>query len=450
MPFDQLVMKKNGRCHFLLIICLMVLITISAYAADTPSSSGSSASPLVSKPNWLTDLSLTVRESYDDNILGVSGKNMPRSFSWVTTLTPKIGIDLAPLFTDKNVLQALSFAYEPGFSMFTDASAENNNAHRIVGKLKAKSDNFSFNIDNTFTYIDGSSIAPIYSGPDSGRSSYAHALPRERRNQYQDRAKLDFQMDFDPFFIRPAGFFQYWDMLTVQRNVSGYQNWVDRYEANGGLDVGRKISSQIALLLGYRYGRQYQDFVINSKYSSTNDYHRTFIGLEGKFFGWLTLSVYGGPDFRSYDDTAPVNDHSQVNFYGETALTAQLSKQDAVTFRYKGNRWMSSTGQVPTFDTNLDLGYRHKFDMPLIWNLGCQIKNADYTVGNLTTGSGTSLRNDWLYAFSTGLSYEFNSHIGVNVNVLANLGRNEQSGVSNFAYREFDECVTFVEIFSRF
>jgi hypothetical protein len=111
---------------------------------------------------------------------------------------------------------------------------------------------------------------------------------------------------------------------------------------------------------------------------------------------------------------------------------------------------MSSTGQVPTFDTNLDLGYRHKFDMPLIWNLGCQIKNADYTVGNLTTGSGTSLRNDWLYAFSTGLSYDFNSHIGVNVNVLANLGRNEQSGVSNFAYREFDECVTFVEIFSKF
>ena len=445
-------MKKPCRIRFLLILCMTVLSAAAALAQENPSAlpDSSPSTFFLKKPVWLKELSLGLKESYDDNLLGVSGNGMPRSYSWTTTLSPKIGIDLAPLFTDQNVLQVFSFNYEPGLSMYSQASEENNNAHRILNKLKTKTDNTSFNFDNSFVYIDGSSIAPIYSGADSSRSCYAHAFPRERRNQYQDRAKIEFQLDLDPFFIRPAGSLQYWDMLTVQRAVSGYQNWVDRYEANGGVDVGRKISSQAAVFLGYRYGHQYQDKVINSNYSGTNNYHRTFIGIEGKFFNWLTLSVLGGPDFRSYDDTAPVNDHNQVNFYGESALTAQISKQDSLIFKYKGSRWVSSTGQAPTFDTGLDLGYRRKFDIPLVWNLNCQVKNADYTVGNLNSGSAPSLRNDWLYNFSTGVSYDFNAHVGINFNVAANLGRNEQSGIPNAEYRQFDECLTAVEIFSKF
>ena len=101
--------------------------------------------------------------------------------------------------------------------------------------------------------------------------------------------------------------------------------------------LGRRISSQLAVFLGYRYGRQYQATVINSDYSSTNDYHRALIGIEGKLFNWLTLSLLGGPDFRQYDDTAPVNDKNQVNFYGESSLTGEISKQDTVMVKYKGH-----------------------------------------------------------------------------------------------------------------
>jgi hypothetical protein len=119
--------------------------------------------------------------------------------------------------------------------------------------------------------------------------------------------------------------------------------------------------------------------------------------------------------------------------------------------KYKGSRWVSSTGQVPTFDTSLDLGYRHRFDTALIWNLNCQLKNADYTVGNLTAGSSApSLRNDWLYALSTGISYNINANIGVNSSIAANLGRNEQDGIANANYRQFDEYLTSVGIFSKF
>ena len=45
----------------------------------------------------MTELSLELKESYDDNLLGVSGDGMPKSYSWITTITPRIGLDLAPL-----------------------------------------------------------------------------------------------------------------------------------------------------------------------------------------------------------------------------------------------------------------------------------------------------------------------------------------------------------------
>jgi len=442
---------KPSRSRFLLILSIMVLIAAAAHAQENPSSPPvSDPSPSVlSRPVWMSELSLELKESYDDNLLGVSGDGMPKSYSWVTTLTPKIGIDLAPIIDSQHVLQVLSLNYEPAFATYSQASEENNIAHRILNKIKAKSENISFSLDNSFVYIDGSSVAPIYPAPDNVRSCYAHALPRERRNQYQDRTKMEFQLDLDAFFVRPTGTLQFWDMLTDQRTTSGYQNWVDRYEINGGVDLGRRISSQLAIFIGYRYGHQYQDTVINSNYTSTNDYHRALIGIEGKLFNWLTLSLLGGPDFREYDDNAPVNDRNQVNFYGESSLTGEISKQDTVIFKYKGTRWISSTGQVPTFDTSLELGYRHKFDSKLIWNLNCQVKNADYTVGNLDSGSAPSLRNDWLYTFSTGLSHDFNAHIGANINFTVNLGRNEQD-ISNANYREFDEYLTSIGIFSKF
>jgi hypothetical protein len=452
MLFYKRVMGKPSRIQFLLFLSLLVLIAAATHAQESPSSlpvSGPSASVL-NKPAWMTELSLELKESYDDNLLGVSGDGMPKSYSWITTITPKIGIDLAPLINNQRVLQVLSLNYEPAFATYSQASDETNTAHRILNKIKAKSDNISFSLDNSFIYIDGSSVAPIYPAPDNVRSSYAQALPRERRNQYQDWTKIDFQLDWDPFFVRPTGSLQYWNMLTDQRTTSGYQNWVDRYEINGGVDLGRRISSLLAIFLGYRYGRQYQDTVINSDYTSTNDYHRTLVGIEGKLFNWLTLSLLGGPDFREYEDNAPVNNKNQVNFYGESSLTGEISKQDTVMVKYKGTRWISSTGQVPTFDSSFDLGYRHKFDTALIWNLNCQIKNADYTVGNLNSGSAPSRRNDWLYTFSTGLSHDFNAHIGVNISLTANLGRNEQDGITNANYREFDEYLTAIGIFSKF
>ena len=427
---------------------LIAMIITGGYAAETAAESLAPASG--SKPVWLTELSLGARESYDNNLLGVSGSGMSKRYSWVTTLSPKIRINLLPFLENQRTLQELSFGYQPDFATYFQDPEESNTAHRISGTIKGKSGNCSFTLDNSFLYVNGSRVAPTYAAPDNARSAFATGFPRERRKQYQDRMKIALQWDWDKFFIRPTGSLLLYELLTEMRTASGYQNYADRYDINGGADFGRRISAQLSFFLGYRYGHQYHEQVVNSTFNATNDYHRVLAGLEGKPFKWLTLSLSFGPDFRTYGESAPVDDKNQVNFYGESALTAEISEKDTMTFRYKGTRWVSSTGQIPSFNGSFDLNYRRRFHDKLSWDLGGRLDTADYTSGNLTTGSAPSLRNDWMYVFSTGLIYDITDHIGFNMGVTANLGRNQQNGIKNADYREFDQYVTLIGISGKF
>ena len=83
------------------------------------------------KPAWLTDFSLGVKESYDDNVFlsGVDPKYLPPAYtvpvgsvaalqnrwSWVTTMSPKIGVNLEPLLAHQQTFQTLSLVYAPDF-----------------------------------------------------------------------------------------------------------------------------------------------------------------------------------------------------------------------------------------------------------------------------------------------------------------------------------------------
>jgi hypothetical protein len=65
----------------------------------------------------VTDLALGARESYDDNVLLVSGNGMAPKSSWVTTVSPKVGFNFAPLVGDQKTLQTLSLSYAPDFNI---------------------------------------------------------------------------------------------------------------------------------------------------------------------------------------------------------------------------------------------------------------------------------------------------------------------------------------------
>jgi len=456
-------MKHQSHNHIKSVLIALVA-SASAVCAEPAANPITTQQPdSFKKPAWLTDLSLGVKESYDDNVFlsGVERKDLPKYTvppgsvaalndcgSWVTTVSPKIGINLAPLF-DSKLVEQFSLAYTPDFVIYHDQPTESYNANRFLTTIKGSDKWFSYALDNTFSFIDGSDKGPTY--PGSLCSAYVQTTVRERREQLQDRAKISFRFDTDHWFFRPTASLTYYDLMTALINTSGYYNYVDRYDVNGGLDVGYKLNKQFAFTLGYRYGHQYQEQFSFSPYSSPSDYQRVLAGFECKIFPWLKMDFQMGPDFRSYaKDTAthitPVNNDNFTTYYGEANVVADISKKDSLTFKYKQFQWVSSTGKVPYFDSTYDLSYHRKLTDKLGMDLGARILTSDYNSGNLPTCK----RDDIQYTFSAGLGYAFNSHCSVSATYSADLGRNAEDNIPNQQDREFNRNVVSIGFLLKF
>jgi len=423
------------------------------YGAESPALASPSAT--WQKPLWLTDLSVGVKEGYDNNVFlsGVDPKFLPpvytvpsgsvaaleNRWSWVTTVSPKVGVNFAPLLGNQAFLQTLTLAYSPDFVAYHDQPSENYDAHRFAVAIKGRADALSFGLDDTFAYVDGSKMAPTYPGGFS--TAWNTVAPRERREQIQDRATISFQYDAGRWFVRPTASLIYYDLMTVHTNVTGYQNYVDRYDVNGGPDFGYRVVTNLAVTVGYRYGHQYQQQLSFSPYSSSSDYQRVLLGIEGKLWKWLELKIQGGPDFRSYDpDTAthitPVSDKNLITYYGEASVTATITPKDALIFKYKQWQWVSSCGKIPYFDSMYDLSYHRKLTDKLGLDLGGKLLTADYSSGSLVPNNQ---RDDWQYTVSAGLGYAFNSHASVNLAYALNLGRNAQDDIVNPQTRDYSQ-----------
>ena len=400
----------------------------------------------ISKPLWLTDLSIGVKESYDNNVFLVSGDGAPTRSSWITSVSPKIGFNFAPLLGEQQAVKVLAIGYAPDIVTFSDQTTESYTANRFATTVKAKVDAFSLSVDNGFNYVDGSKVAPTYAPPDDLRSAFATAAPRERRDQYQDRAKVSLQYDWNLWFVRPTASLLYYNLLTDLSTAPGYQNYCDRYDVNGGADVGYKLNPDIALTLGYRYGHQYQQQFplpgVSYLLSSPSDYQRALLGLEGKLWSWLTVAFQAGPDFRVYEANSPthitpVNDRFLTTYYAEASLIADLSPKDAVIFKYKQWQWVSSTGKLPYFDSLYDLSYRRKLLKNLTLDLGGRIQSSDYNCGNVAS----SLRDDWQYSVLVGLAYSPTPNIVISGTYGADFGRNEEDNIPLAQYRQFNHQV---------
>lgn len=408
----------------------------------------------LAKPLWLTDCSLGIKEGYDNNVFlsGVDAKYLPPvytvpagsvaalkdRYSWITTVSPKIGVNFSPLAGSPTNLPLLSLTYAPDFAVYHDQTSESYNAHRVLAAVKGKTGTVTFGADNGVTYIDGNGMGPFY--PGGLYSAFATVADRERRRQIQDRANVSVQFNHENWFVRPAASLLYYDLMTEQLNVPGYQNYCDRYDVNGGADLGYKVRPQLALTLGYRYGHQYQQQFAFSPYSSSSDYQRVLLGIEGNPWSWLNLKIISGPDFRSYEGDSPghitpVNDLHPVKYYGEALVAATFDPENTLTFKYKLWQWVSGSGKVPYSDGCYELVYHCKLAKKLGLDVGGKFMSWDFTSGNLPA----CRRHDLQYTASAGLSYDVNSRIYIGLTEVLNWGRNDQDGVTNPQTREFNQ-----------
>jgi hypothetical protein len=420
-------------------IILLAPGVLAGEAATAGAPGGKDSVPLIAKsyekPAWLADFSLAVKESYDSNVFlcgagpEITGKaaSVKNLTSWITTVSPKITVNLAPLFGGGKILKTLTLGYSPDFAIYHEQNSESYNAHRFTTAIKGKAEAFSFNLENGFTYIDGDPTGPVY--PGSFNSCYATAAARERRRQIQDKAKISLQYNRGKWFARGVAGLAYYDLQTALINPaiapSGYQNYADRYDVNGGVDIGYKIMSDFSAMVGYRYGHQYQQqfagWGASYSYSSPSDYQRVLFGLEGNPAKWLKLQFQLGPDFRRYAAGAPVIDRNPAVFYGEASATAQITQKDTLAFQFKQWRWVSGSGLVAYQDSLYDLNYTRKLDDKLSLSLGVRGMESDYTCANI---SSKRIRDDWMVTLSGGLKYAFNSHFSVEAGYSADLGVN--------------------------
>jgi opacity protein-like surface antigen len=209
---------------------------------------------------------------------------------------------------------------------------------------------------------------------------------------------------------------------------------------NGGADLGYKVTPQLALTLGYRYGHQYQQQYSFSPYSSSSDYQRVLAGIEGNPWSWLSVKIQGGPDFRSYQGdsathTTPVNDLHPVKYFGEALITATFAPENTLTFKTKSWQWVSGLGKTPYFDSAYELVWHRRLMDKLALDLGGKILDWDFNSGNLPT----CRRNDLQYTTSAGLGYAVNSHVSITLAGVLNWGRNAESDVTNPGARQFNQ-----------
>ena len=406
------------------------------------------------KPAWLTDCSVGVKEGYDNNVFqsGADAKYLPAAYtapagsvvalkdqySWITTVSPKVGVNFAPFADAPTNLPLLSLAYAPDFAFYHDQTSESFNAHRVLTAVKAATERGTLGVDNQFTYVDGNGMGPFY--PGGFVSAVATSTARERRRQIQDRANFSVQFDQEKWFVRPVASLLYYNLMTEQLNVTGYQNYEDRYDVNGGADFGYKLTPQFAATLGYRYGHQYQQQFSFSPYSSSSDYQRVLAGIEGKPWNWLSVKMQSGPDFRSYQgDSAshitPVNDLQPVKYYGDALVTATFAPENTLMFKYKLWQWVSGNGKVPYMDGAYELAWHRKLTDRLGFDLGGKFVSLDYAGGNLPACNSHDLQ----YTVSSGVSYAVNSHVSISLTGLLDWGRNAADNVANPSTREFNQ-----------
>jgi hypothetical protein len=435
-------------------LCWLLSATQPATAVAGPAPSGagsasdSSLTPASSwKPAWLTDIGLTVKESYDDNVF-MSGVNqfyvpagtttLKDQSSFVTTVSPMVGFDFAKTLDASGHLELLSLAYSPDFVMYHELPSENYDAHRLILAAKGSADAFSYRLDNTLLYVDASRVAPAY--PGNLFNAWGTINAYTRREQLQDRSKLTFQYDWNQWFIRPGASLAYYGMMTeikepgLASTPSGYQNYCTRYDVNGGADIGYKFLPDLAATLGYRYGSQGQEKYSFEANNSASDYQRVLLGIEGKPWTWLNVQLLGGPDFRSYENIAPLNDHHPVSYYNEATLAATLTPADTLTFKYKQFLFVSCLGVKPYFDSSYGLSYSRKITDRLGVDVGARLLEADYTLGDLESCQ----RDDLDYILSAGLHYSFSANVAATLGYSASLGRNAQDNITNPENRDFN------------
>ena len=399
------------------VIAVAALVLLLAVAALTTSA-------LPTNLTWKAEAG--VKETYDDNVyiqntasdlnsVSVARANglnpVPaKKSSFLTTLQPRLTLNYKPCGEFNAAL-----GYAPDIALYYSAADEDYIAHRATLNFNGKIKNAVWEWLNAETFVEGGTLGPTFARNQDVPAIGGIPL-RDRREQFVDRNNFRVTLPFGNWFIRPVASGYYHDFLTQQKlNPSAiytnycYENYLDRQDVNGGIDVGYDVGKKTYLVAGYRYGRQDQFVGPNSANTAFTDspydssYHRVLFGVEGSPVSWLKLAALGGPEFRSWAAGTPAGfDRHKIEYWVDASATLIPGKKDTVMLLFRRFEQPAFSSQSVYDDITYSATWKHTFNEHWSASAGLQLYIGDWQL--------PVYREDWIYTPSLSVAYVFDKH----------------------------------------
>ena len=397
----------------------------SVHAGDVPPPAAAQAPDAwgVTPPAWLAS-SAAVREGSDSSIYGVSDNlaghpdiaNVSSSF---TTLSASLTLDLLAASEGRKdgAFKTLTLAYAADYTEYRAASREDNLRNTLTLEATGGAGPWSFSVDNPLLYVDGSREDAFF----NFYNNLGYGVVRERRNQVQERNRSFLRYDAPNWFARAVDSATYYNLLVDEHNpigaYKGYANWVNRNDANTGLDLGYKVTPEFSLTAGWRIGEQTQAHYYYSLVADDCTYNRALLGFEGQPFHWLQAQFSAGPDFRRYSDAAHLglsgDRHTWLFLKGQ--LKAAFTPSDALNASARVWHFVSSAGVSSIQETELSLAYQHVFSKRLSASAGLAALGHRY--------DAPTVRNDWTSSVPINATYALAKGLSLSADFMATSGR---------------------------
>jgi len=323
----------------------------------------------------------------------------PNQGSVVATVLPRFSAAYVPGSAFR-----VNAAYSPELVYYTDEPSEDHVIHRGTLGLGGTVGKATWELPNTFLYIDGGDLGPTFGLP--GDIPAIGGVPmRDRRQAFIFRNSFKVSYPVGKFLLRPVATAYLHDFQTQQR-PSGtgyrYENYIDRLEVTGGLDALYAVADRTHLLAGYRFGFQEQHKLLGVDSPYDNHLHRFLVGAEGSPWSWLRLAVLAGPDVRVFHDdrlstVVPAFQDDELLVYVDAVVTVSPTTRDTVTLLNR--RYEQPAFGSPSMyeDVTYDATWRHQFDPRWSARAGFRIYLGDW--------QGPVNREDWIYTVSGGVAW---------------------------------------------
>ena len=359
---------------------------------------------------------LTLKETYDDNVFILNKAptpgivpplgfivSKPKRESLVTSLMPSLALNYRP-----SSAFVATLSYAPEFTWYHRARSEDYAAHRAALNFNGQVGEVRYEWLNSAVWLDGSDEGYLTIRPGDCRCIGGIPL-RDRRDAAIYRDSLRVTIPAGRWFVRPVVSAYVHDFQTKQYpNLTPtqylYDNFVDRWDVNGGLDLGYEAFTNTRLVVGYRYGHQEQGRLLGNKSPYSNDYQRFLFGAEGTPASWIKLAILAGPEVRDWPRMTNARfDQDEILWWIDGTITVLPTAADTLVFRVTRFEQPAFTSHSVYEDIKYDVTWRHKFTDKLTVGAGFTLYIGDW--------QGAVDREDWIYIPSVMASYAFNAHL---------------------------------------